>query len=153
VTPPAAWYATMTPRWHAGDSAPWLSSSGDTVASHGARMAILARLTWPDVSADLLWACAAHDLGEADTGDAPLQAKRDLRLKAELDRLEGEAMTRMGVAYKLTPRDEARLKYLDRLDAYLWAQHHAPELMSRADWQASRAWLHSQSAVLVAGAA
>jgi len=42
-----------------------------------------------------------------------------------------------------------RLKYLDRLDAYLWAQHNAPHLLERVDWRDARAWLDAQFVVLV----
>jgi hypothetical protein len=148
MTPTAAWYATLTPRWHAGDSAPWLARSGDTVGAHGARMAIMARQMWPDASPALIWACIAHDLGEASAGDAPLAAKADPTLKNALDRLEAQAMAEMGIDMPLSPRDRDRLKYLDRLDAYLWAAHHAPHLMDRADWMQARTWLAGQWVVL-----
>jgi hypothetical protein len=150
MTPPAAWYATLTPRWHAGDSAPWLARSGDTTGAHGARMAILARLTWPDASQALIWACIVHDLGEAFAGDAPLSAKSDPTLKGALDRLEEQAMRDMEITMPLSAQDRDRLKYLDRLDAYLWAQHNAPHLMDRPDWRKARTWLDAQFVVLVA---
>jgi hypothetical protein len=52
----------------------------------------------------------------------------------------------MGIAdQELTPEDQERLKYLDRLDAYLWASHHAPQLISRPDWQQAREWLVAKS--------
>jgi len=148
-TPPAAWYATLTSRWHAGDSAPWLAQSGDTVGAHGARMAVLARRLWRDASPELIWACIAHDLGEVATGDAPLAAKSDPALKAALDRLEAAALADMGIDMPLSDLDKRRLKYLDRLDAYLWAQHNAPHLLERDDWRDARAWLDAQFVVLV----
>jgi hypothetical protein len=148
MTPSAAWYATLTPRWHAGDSAPWLARSGDTVGAHGARMAITARQIWPDASPALLWACIAHDLGEAAAGDAPLAAKSDPTLKSALDRIEAQALDDMGIAMPLSARDRDRLKYLDRLDAYLWAGHHAPHLHDWPEWRKARAWLDAQWVVL-----
>jgi len=152
ITPTAAWYATLTPRWHAGDSAPWLARSGDTVGAHGARMAIMAKRTWPDASPALIWACIAHDLGEAVSGDAPMSAKADAELKAALDRVEAQALNDMGIDMPLSALDRARLKYLDRLDAYLWAEHHAPHLMEWDKWQAASKWLAQQWIVLVADA-
>jgi len=153
MTPPWAWYATFTPRWHAGDSAPWLSRTGDAVGWHGARMAILARLTWADASPALIWACIAHDLGEAAAGDAPVAAKADPTLAGALDRIEGAAIAAMGMDYPLSARDRDRLKYLDRLDAYLWMQHHAPHLADRDDWRRDRAWLDAHRVTLVGVAA
>jgi hypothetical protein len=53
----------------------------------------------------------------------------------------------------LSAQDRDRLKYLDRLDAYLWAQHHAPQIMDRADWREDRQWLDAQWVVLIGVAA
>jgi len=152
IGPTAAWYASLTPRWHAGDSAPWLARSGDTVGAHGARMAVMAKRIWPDASAALIWACIVHDLGEAVAGDAPMSAKSDPTLKAALDRIEAQAMDDMGLDMPLSAQDRDRLKYLDRLDAYLWMQHHAPQLVEWDAWQEARKWLTRQWIVLVADA-
>ena len=149
IGPTAAWYATLTPRWHAGDSAPWLARSGDTVGAHGARMAVLAKRLWRDASPQLIWACIAHDLGEYMTGDAPMLAKQDATLKGALDRLEERAMHDMGIDMPMNELDSVRLKYLDRLDAYLWTGLHAPDLLETADWRAAKAWLDGQHVRLV----
>ena len=148
MTPPDAWYATLTPRWHAGNSAPWLARSGDTVGAHGARMAVLARRLWADASPALIWACIAHDLGEMATGDAPLTAKSDPELKATLNRLEVKALADMGIVIALSRLDRDRLKYLDRLDAYLWAGLHAPHLLDRDEWRQAKTWLDAQQVLL-----
>jgi hypothetical protein len=57
------------------------------------------------------------------------------------DRLEEQALSAMGLAFSLSLTDQRRLKYLDRLDAYMWAEHHRPELMDRPDWLGARHWL------------
>lgn len=47
----------------------------------------------------------------------------------------------MGLLYDLSERDTRRLRYLDRLDAYLWAQHHNPGILDRDGWPEALAWL------------
>jgi 5'-deoxynucleotidase YfbR-like HD superfamily hydrolase len=117
--------ATMTRRWHTN---PHLGHTGDTLASHGGRMAVLALMLWPEPDANLLAQCVTHDLGEYKTGDTPWNAPKNRQ--GEFDALKA-----MGMYYvKLDPR----LKLLDMLDAYLWARHHAPHLMGHKDWQGQR---------------
>jgi hypothetical protein len=48
----------------------------------------------------------------------------------------------------LSADDRRRLKFLDRLDAYLWAQHHAPHIMARQDWTADRLRLEGMATEL-----
>jgi hypothetical protein len=81
-----------------------------------------------------------------------MSAKADPELKAALDRVEAQALNDMGIDMPLSALDRARLKYLDRLDAYLWAEHHAPHLMEWDEWQAASKWLAQQWIVLVADA-
>lgn len=140
IRAPEAWFATFTNRWHAGDSAPWLAHLHDPVGWHGARMAVMAMTFWPD-SLVLIRACIAHDLGELRGGDAPVTAKTDETLRGAHDRIEAQAITDMKMDHPLSARDRLRLKFLDRLDAYLWVQVRAPELLGRADWIADRATL------------
>ena len=130
LTPPDPWLAGFVTRWHAGTSAPWLARTGDTVAGHSGRMAALALWLWPDASRDLLAACILHDLGEYREGDLPWSTTR-----ANTDLAEAQAREDMGLPeISMDVTDSNRLNFLDRLDAYLWAQHHAPEIMSRDDW-------------------
>ena len=140
-TPPPAWYACHVQRWHSGDSAPWLARSGDAVGGHQGRMGALALTYWPDCSRALLVACLVHDLGEYGACDAPVGVKADPMLRYALDKLETAALERMGLAYDLDGTDARRLKFLDRLDAYFWAQHNAPILMGSDDWKLADAWL------------
>lgn len=132
------WLASHVRRWHCN---PQLAHTQDPVAAHSGRMGILALQHWPDASRELLAACLVHDLGEHATGDIPLPAKADGTLRSAADRLEEAALHRMGLSYSLSARDERRLKYLDRLDAYLWAEHHRPDLMGVAEWASAKAWL------------
>ncbi|WP_323041128.1 hypothetical protein [Gemmobacter sp.] len=146
---PACWHAGFTARWHAGDSAPWLARSGDRVDGHGGRMAVLALHFWgSDASRDLLAACVTHDLGEIVTGDMPLGAKANPVLRGALAAAEGAALEGMGLRIPVSAADWRRLKFLDRLDAYLWAQHHAPQLMAREDWRAAHAALVAEAGAL-----
>jgi 5'-deoxynucleotidase YfbR-like HD superfamily hydrolase len=140
------WLASFTRRWHANE---FLCHTVDPVAAHSGRMGILALTLWgAGASRELLVACLAHDLGEHATGDVPCDAKADGTLSAALDRLEDAALHRMGMSYSLSLDDARRLKLLDRLDAYLWAEHHAPHVLQRPDWVAAWQWLQTEAAAL-----
>ena len=141
ATPPQAWLATFTRRWHAN---PDMCHTIDPVSGHSARMGVLALKLWPDASRDLLVACLCHDLGEHMTGDVAWPAKQDPELGAALDRIEEASLKAMGLFYALPERDAKRLKYLDRLDAYLWTQHHRPDILSRDGWPEALAWLERE---------
>lgn len=145
MTAPQAWLASHVRRWHCN---PHLQHTQDPVAAHSGRMGILALTLWPDASRDLLAACLVHDLGEATTGDVPYPAKRDDRLRYALTRLEAKALSEMGLLFDMSSLDARRLKYLDRLDAYLWAEHHRPDIVSRPEWAAAKAWLDAEWADL-----
>lgn len=144
-TPPDAWYACHVQRWHSGASAPWLARSGDAVGGHQGRMGALALTVWPKCSRALLVACIVHDLGEYGACDVPCDAKSDPALRQAVERMEDATMSRMGLAYDLDAIDTRRLKFLDRLDAYFWAQHHAPQLVARPEWVAAREWLMQEA--------
>jgi hypothetical protein len=138
MTPPEAWSAASVRRWHAY----WrLCDTGDSVGAHSGRMAILAAILWRDVSADLWREIALHDVGEIVTGDLPFGAKDGL-LGELLAEAEMDARNAMGApVVALSGRDALRLKFLDRLDAYLWCARHAPDDLARDDWRACRQWL------------
>jgi 5'-deoxynucleotidase YfbR-like HD superfamily hydrolase len=139
------WQATFTRRWH---TLPHLSHTVDPVGYHSGRMAVLALTLFPDASRYLLAAIAVHDLGESVTGDVPWSAKRTRELKYLLDGIEQMQMRGFGFGdmMKLNGLDARRLKFLDRLDAYLWANHHAPEMVDRDfDWQEQLDWLNKEA--------
>jgi hypothetical protein len=139
---PTAWLATFTRRWHAN---PDLCHTVDPVGWHSGRMGVLALHIWGDgVSRDLLVACLCHDLGEHMTGDVAWPAKQDKALGEALDRIEEASLKAMGMAYSLTGDDARRLKYLDRLDAYLWVLHNQPAALERDGWDRALEWLMSE---------
>ncbi len=137
------WLAAFTRRWHCN---PDLAHTVDPVGYHGGRMGILALYLWrEDASRDLLLACLCHDLGESVTGDIPHTAKQDDKLARLLYSKEQSALLEMGMAYFIDEEDQRRLKFLDRLDAYLWARHHAPHVLPRDGWPEALAWLQREA--------
>ena len=142
AAPSKAWLATFTRRWHCN---PDMCHTIDPVGGHSARMGILAlELFGADASRELLVACLSHDLGEYMTGDVAWPAKQDRELSDALDRIEACALADMGMLFDLNrPIDQRRLKYLDRLDAYLWTQHHRPDILNRDGWPEYLAWLEA----------
>ena len=115
------WLATFTRRWH---THPDLCHTHDPVSAHSGRMGVLA-LDFFGADAGLLAACLTHDLGEHVTGDAPFGSPCKDSLAETGARID------IGMWY---PSD-ARLKFLDLLDSYLWAQHHAPHVIKRPEWR------------------
>jgi hypothetical protein len=140
-----AWLATFVRRWHANPS---LCHTVDPIGAHSARMGVLALHFWPDASRDLLVACLCHDLGESVAGDVPSTAKADNDLSDCLAMIEGKALRKMGMAFTVNELDARRLRYLDRLDAYLWARHHAPNVLAEDDWRESLAWVQREADTL-----
>lgn len=137
------WLATFTRRWHAN---PDLCHTVDPVGAHSGRMGVLALDIWGGAaSRDLLVACLCHDLGESVTGDLPAGAKRDPRIAGPLGVVEDRALSEMGMAFDVSASDARRLKFLDRLDAYLWAKHHAPHVLTRDGWPEALAWLQREA--------
>lgn len=142
MTPPTPWLATFVNRWHSGASAPYLAHTQDRIGGHSGRMGVLALHYWPDCSRDLLVACLTHDLGEYAVADVPAHAKADPNFRAMLDHMEGEALSEMGMpCFSLNATDYMRLKFLDRLDAYLWARLHCKRLTKTKAWRGDKAAL------------
>jgi hypothetical protein len=114
------WLATFTRRWH---THPHLSQTNDPIGYHSGRMGVLA-LDFFGEDANLLAACLTHDLGEYVTGDAPFGSPcKDMEYEDDV-RLD------MGMFYQC----DARVKFLDLLDSYLWARHHAPHVLKEPEW-------------------
>ena len=127
------YYATMVRRWHAN---PHMSDTVDPVGYHGGRMAVLCLHFWPDCDRNLLAACITHDLGEFASGDIPYGGdKTTANAVADKWSLDND----LSHHYLL---GDARLHFLDRLDAYLWARHHKPHVVAtEKDWQDQREYL------------
>jgi HD containing hydrolase-like enzyme len=138
-----AWNASHTRRWHACTSYA-LQSSNDPVGAHSGRMAILAHQLWPD-DTGLMIACLYHDLPESVTGDVPSEAKAENpELRAALCDAEAKVAAENG--WPVGSGDH--LKFLDRLDAYLWMLRVAPYEQFSQDWVKARDWLLQQAAWL-----
>lgn len=121
-----AYHAGFVRRWHTN---PKFCATVDPVAYHGGRMAILCLRLFPHCSKQLLAECVCHDLGEYKTGDIPWGCDN------KDNSAEIEARKELGLRFGLTEMDQERLKFLDQLDALMWAAHHdLQEVKSNTDW-------------------
>jgi 5'-deoxynucleotidase YfbR-like HD superfamily hydrolase len=96
-------------RWHTHNSL------NQTVADHSHGVIMLILLNHPDPSVSLLRAAAFHDMGELMVGDVPTYSKRaSVTLRNELEKLEGEALAKMGIPMPdLTEDEQLWLKWAD----------------------------------------
>jgi hypothetical protein len=62
--------------------------------------------------------------------------------------MDWNALIGLGMAFGVSVIDAERLKYLDRIDAYLWAKHHAPHVLMRDGWPEALAWLQLEADTL-----
>lgn len=137
-----AWRAGFVRRWHAN---PDMAHLDDLNAAHQGRCAVLALKLFPSwVNFGLLVACVTHDLGESVVGDLPY-TRRDRSFAAALDEAESVVLADMGFPEKdqLPPLQARRLKFVDRLDAYLFARHRAPHVLTGDGWPEQHDWLVS----------
>lgn len=127
-------YAGLTHRWHTN---PHLAQTCDRLDGHQGRVARLILALFPDASRDLLIAALTHDDGESVTGDIPATYPKSDRHKvaeafAQKD-IWGSGMPRLSYT------DGQRLRLADKIDAYMWAEHHAPAVvLDNPEW--SEAW-------------
>jgi len=135
------YHATMVKRWHTN---PHMSDTGDPVGYHSGRMAILALKLWP-CAWGLVGACLTHDLGEYSSGDIPWNAASTIKMEADEVADEWSIKNRLANHIDIGPHLRMMLKFLDRLDSYLWARHHAPHILQEAAWQNQRDWLKSEA--------
>lgn len=112
------WLATATRRWH---SNPTMCHTVDPVGLHSARVALIMLALWPDMSRDAIVAALMHDLAESVVGDLPPAGKSMLANASTAERL---IAVQNGWHVHLQDQDATRLRFADRLDAFLWADHH-----------------------------
>jgi 5'-deoxynucleotidase YfbR-like HD superfamily hydrolase len=127
------WRATFTRRWH---SNPDMCHTVDPVGGHSARVALILLHCWPDASRDLIIAALTHDLAESITGDIPPAAKEMFPAFITMERCVAASN---GWHVALSDADETRLKFADRLDAYMWADHH--NAAHGDEWESAWEWL------------
>ena len=127
------WRSLETRRWH-HSAEPALRNSGDTVAAHSARVAVLMHILMPNAGEVMLKAAIFHDAPECDLGDMSRMAKRkNVALAMELQELERQWHIDHGTPR--LPHDAIMLKLCDSLDAILFAAQHAPWVMRQDDWR------------------
>lgn len=133
------WRSGFVRRWHMN---PDMADCGDTTAAHQGRCAMLVIALFPDHSRELLHAAVTHDAAEVVVGDLSAPFKRAGGRAAEVAlahaEVEAEVLERVGLAVDLDELDAARLTLVDRLDAYLMARHHRPQILARDDWREDR---------------
>lgn len=143
----AIFRAGFVRRWH---TSPDLAHTCDRIDGHSARVARIILALHPDPSVDLLRTALIHDDGESVAGDVKAPTKDAFPVIAHaLAEMEVQASVALwgSVAYDDDPQPHGRewLKFADRLDAYMWAQHHAPHVMGRDGWPEAREWLEAQA--------
>lgn len=133
------WRAGFVRRWHQN---PDTSHVDDYNHGHQGRCGVLVLSLWPECTKELLAAAVTHDLREIVTGDiaGPLKSEHPDAFAA-MEHLGDAWEVRNGFAFVLSAQDKKRLKFVDRLDAYLLVKHRAPNLLSGDDWQLAHGWL------------
>lgn len=130
----------MTRRWHNQTNVA-LRDSLDLVADHQARVADLchslaARIGHKLTGSDLIHAALHHDAAEAVLGDMPAPVKDKFpKLAAAYVEAENQVLADMGLAWKLSEKEEAMLHICDKLDAYRWARQRGA---TGAEWEDAR---------------
>lgn len=142
-----AFRAGFVRRWHCN---PELSHTGDRIDGHSGRVARIILMLHPDPSVRLLKAALIHDDGESVIGDVKAPSK-DANPEMALWLSEAETVAResiWGGDDALTDSENEWLKFADRMDAYMWANFHAPHVMGSDGWPEARERLLSQSTAL-----
>lgn len=137
------WRASFVRRWHSNAD---LCHTVDPIVGHSGRVAIIINHYWPKCRKELILAAIHHDLPEYITGDVRGDTKRaNPALNAELSTVEAKAARDMGITLNLSPGEERMLKFADKLDAFMWARHHAPHVLEQDDWQKAIRWLDMEA--------
>lgn len=133
--PVRIWRAGATRRWHTN---PDLCDTIDRIDGHGARVARLILVLHPEPTMDLICAALIHDDGESEVGDMKAPLKDAAPVIAD-------ALAEMESIFRVTiwgewarDIDDPWIKFADRLDAYMWARHHRPDIMDSDGWPGAR---------------
>lgn len=139
----AIFRAGFVRRWHTN---PDLAHTCDRIDGHSARVARIILAMHPNPSLALVRAALIHDDGESVVGDIPPSPyKRQLAAESGSfpDKMEDCAIADLWgwTAYEVDAGHAEWLKFADRLDAYMWAAHHAPHVLGVDGWPEAREWL------------
>ena len=129
----AAFRAGFIRRWH---SNPDLAHIADRIDGHSGRVARIIAMLHPAPSVELLRAALSHDDGEELTGDVSAEFKRqrsDIATALHYAEKDHRLLV-WGDDPHLSDEDKRWLRFADRLDAYMWAAHHAPHVMLGDGW-------------------
>lgn len=133
-------------RWHA-NKWPALRNSGDCTDAHSNRMAKMALHLWGyDASWKLLAAIAIHDDSEGGPGGSgdvpgPIGGTSLGHAVKEHQMLQEEGRGTAKHLRDLSETDAARLRFIDRLDAWRWAALIEPRALADDGFPEARAWL------------
>lgn len=143
------WASGFTRRWHMNAA---MSGFNDLNCAHQGRCAMLVIALFPDHSLALLRAAVTHDAAEFVVGDLsqPFKAVGG-GLVADHASLEGDVLARMGLACDLSEFEQRCLKLIDRIDAALFVQLHAPQEARRGGWRDVQDWCLGEAAKLGCG--
>lgn len=137
-----AFRAGFVRRWH---THPDLAHTNDPIDGHSGRVARIILMLHPNPSIGLIRQALIHDDGESVTGDVGSTTKR---LNPEWSNALADMETTVrveiwgwGDTITLSSEDFLWLKFADKLDAYMWAKHHAPHVLSGDGWPRALEWL------------
>ena len=137
------WRSALVRRWHAN---PDLTHTTDYLLGHGGRVVLILHHLMPNVSRNVILAALFHDLGEIATGDVPEITKNEHPdLAKMLKNIERSKRLDIGVEIHISEGEKRLIKFADRIDAFFWAQHHAPRLLKRTDWMGARLWINAEA--------
>lgn len=143
----SAFRAGFVRRWHTN---PDLAHTCDRIDGHAGRVARIIIMLHPNPSFDLIRAALIHDDGESETGDLSATFKDRISVECmwQINDAESKAAEMIwgdALGYRITGSDLEWLRFADRLDAFMWARHHAPHVLDGVGWPEARLWLEITS--------
>lgn len=134
-------------RWH---THPRLAREGQNLGHHQWGCAALIAQLHPEPTTALVLAALFHDVGEAVTGDMPYTAKQ--RYGDILGPMEKESQERLtGYRFHLTDEDNRWIKFVDRLESYLFVKLKSPSVLAEPEWIKCRDWITKEAWSLEVG--